>query len=147
MKRQQRVGQDRRGAALVEMALVFPIFLTVLLGIVEFGRAMMVGQLITNASREGARLGVINGNSNADVQSHVLDFLTETLGVGEEDLSVTITVTPAPGNDTIGNEVSNAQQRDLVTVRVTVPFSKVSYITGSYLEGKSLTGESSMRHE
>jgi Flp pilus assembly protein TadG len=37
---------------MVEMALVLPIFFTVLLGIVEFGRAMMIGQLITNSARD-----------------------------------------------------------------------------------------------
>ena len=41
---------DRRGAAVVEMAMVLPIFMMVVFGIVEFGRAMMVGQMVTRAS-------------------------------------------------------------------------------------------------
>jgi len=44
----------RRGAAAVEMALVLPIFFTVVLGIIEFGRAMMVSQLMATSAREGA---------------------------------------------------------------------------------------------
>ena len=47
--------QDRRGAAVVEMALVLPIFFMVVLGIIEFGRAFMIGQLVTNAAREAVR--------------------------------------------------------------------------------------------
>jgi hypothetical protein len=43
--------------------------------------------------------------------------------------------------------VSAASTRDLVNVNVAVPFSKVSYITGNFLEGKTLSGQSAMRHE
>jgi hypothetical protein len=32
-------------------------------------------------------------------------------------------------------------------VYVAVPFNKVSYVTGNYLSGKTLSGRSSMRHE
>lgn len=45
----------RRGAAAVEMALVLPLFLLVIFGIVEIGRAFMVEHLLANAARVGAR--------------------------------------------------------------------------------------------
>src|SRR5690606_33312307 len=63
--------KQRRGAALVEAALVLPVFVGVTLGIVEFGRAMMIGQLVTNAAREGARLAIIEGSTNSDVEASV----------------------------------------------------------------------------
>jgi Flp pilus assembly protein TadG len=47
------------GQAMVEFALVAPIFLTVLFGIFEIGRLMIEYTSIANAAREGARLGVI----------------------------------------------------------------------------------------
>lgn len=47
-----------RGAALVEFALVFPILLLLLMGIVEFGLLFYNKQVLTNASREGARAGI-----------------------------------------------------------------------------------------
>ncbi len=83
MKRQQRQPkkQRRRGAALVEMAFVLPVFMMVTLGIVEFGRAMMVGQLVTNAAREGARLGIIDGNTNNDVIATVQNLLQQTANI------------------------------------------------------------------
>jgi Flp pilus assembly protein TadG len=49
-----------RGQALVEFALVFPIFLLVLVAIVDMGRAVFAYNTITNAAREGARLGIVN---------------------------------------------------------------------------------------
>ena len=139
--------EKRWGAALVEMALVLPIFFAVVLGIIEFGRAMMVGQLATNAAREGARLAILDGTTNNEVETFIEDFLNETTGVSSGAITVTITVTPAPGNDDNGDEVSNASPRDLCTVKVEIPFDEVNFIPGSYLGGKKLVGQSSMRHE
>lgn len=47
------------GAAAVEFALVFPIFLVLLFAIIEFGAIMYDKAFITNASREAARAGVV----------------------------------------------------------------------------------------
>jgi len=48
--------RDRRGAATVEFAVVVPIFILLMLGMIELGRALQVQQRLTNASREGARV-------------------------------------------------------------------------------------------
>lgn len=147
LNKNRRKPQDRRGTALVEMALVLPIFFAVVLGIVEFGRAMMVSQLVTNAAREGARIAVLDDSSNAEVTQFIKDFLEDSINASPDDVTVTITVTAAPGNPNPGNEVGNAEQRDQCTIRVEIPFNKVNYVPGKYLDGKKLVGESSMRHE
>jgi Flp pilus assembly protein TadG len=139
--------RQRRGAALVEMAIVLPIFLLVSLGIIEFGRALMVANLITNSAREGARLAVLDGSTNAQVQQAVVSFLTASLGMNSSDISVNIAITPAPGNPNPDNQCSAARSRDLITVTVQVPFSKVALIPGGYLGGANLVGRSAMRHE
>jgi Flp pilus assembly pilin Flp len=54
-----RALRDDAGAAAVEFALVFPLLLVMLIGIFEFGRAWNVHQVITDASREGARRAVV----------------------------------------------------------------------------------------
>lgn len=147
MKQLMNKRHNRRGAAIVEMALVLPIFFGVVLGIVEFGRAMMVSQMVTNAAREATRLAIIDGSTNNDVETWVEDFLNDSINVAAADVSVTITVDPAPGNDDPNDVLADAQARDLVTVNVSVPFDKVSYVPGSYLNGKNLSAQSSMRHE
>lgn len=139
--------QRRRGAAMVEMALVLPLFMMVVLGIIEFGRAMMVSQLVTNSAREATRLAIIDGATNATVSQWVKDFLVQSCGVAANDVTVSITVTAATGNPNPANEIGNASARDLVTINVAVPFNKVSYIPGNYLAGKNLTAQSAMRHE
>jgi Flp pilus assembly protein TadG len=145
--RAHRLQQNRRGAALVEAALVLPIFFTVVLGIVEFGRAMMVSQIVTNVSREGARLAIVDGTTNSQVTTFVKEFMQAAVNVAQADVSVTITVAPAADNPDPGNQIAAAGPGDVVTVRVSVPFNKVNYIPGDYLAGKNLVGMSAMRHE
>ena len=50
-----------RGQALVEFALVAPLFFLVLFGIVEAGRFMFYYETLNNATREGARYAIVNG--------------------------------------------------------------------------------------
>jgi Flp pilus assembly protein TadG len=49
----------QRGASLVEFALVLPILLVLIFGIIEFGVLLYDKAVITNASREGARYGIV----------------------------------------------------------------------------------------
>ena len=63
----------RRGAVLVETALVLPIAFALILGLFEFGRFVMIRHLIDNAVREGARMAVVNTNmlTTQDIQNYV----------------------------------------------------------------------------
>jgi Flp pilus assembly protein TadG len=55
--------RDRRGQALIEFALVMPLLLLFLVGIIEFGRGWNDHQVITDAAREAARRCVIADNN------------------------------------------------------------------------------------
>ena len=132
---------------MVEMALVMPVFFLVVLGIIEFGRAMMVSNLVTSAAREGARMAVVDGSTNSEVTGAINTFLNQSLGVSSSNVSTTITVVAAEGNADPANQVANARTRDLITVKVQIPFDKVALLGGKYLSGKQLVGQSAMRHE
>jgi Flp pilus assembly protein TadG len=138
---------ERQGAAMVEMALVLPVFLMVALGIIEFGRAMMVSNMVTNAAREGARTAVVDGSTNSEVQQVVVDFLVSSLAINSSDVTVTITITPATGNPEPANQCSASHTRDVIQLEVRVPYSAVAMIPADYLEGVQLVGRSAMRHE
>ena len=53
-------GRSRAGQSLVEMALVLPVLALLTFGLVDFGRAYYFQVSITNAAREGARVGILN---------------------------------------------------------------------------------------
>ncbi|RZU66668.1 TadE-like protein [Microterricola gilva] len=63
-----RIRRDERGAAAIEFALILPILLVLVLGIVEFGRAYNVQISLSNAAREGARSMAIH-NSVTDARA------------------------------------------------------------------------------
>jgi len=62
--------QRDRGAAAVEMALLLPLLLLIVFGIVDFGRMLNAQITITEAAREGARAAAIE-NSNAAAETRV----------------------------------------------------------------------------
>ncbi|HET8649984.1 MAG TPA: TadE family protein [Gemmatimonadales bacterium] len=69
--------RGERGQALAEFALVLPLLLLLIAGIIEFGRAWNIQQAVTDASREGARLAVISdGASMGTVRAKVEARLT-----------------------------------------------------------------------
>jgi hypothetical protein len=69
--RSVRQGRTRRaelGQALAEFALVLPVLMLLIAGIVEFGRAWNIKQAVTDAAREGARYAVVaDGDVTLDV--------------------------------------------------------------------------------
>jgi hypothetical protein len=67
--------QSERGAELIEFALVFPLLLLLLLGMVDFGFLFQRYEVLTNAAREGARIYVLSGYSVADVRARVCNYV------------------------------------------------------------------------
>jgi Flp pilus assembly protein TadG len=64
----------RRGQALAEFALVLPLLLLLVAGLIEFGRGWNIKQAVTDAAREGARYAVVQDpliTSIGDVQDRV----------------------------------------------------------------------------
>ena len=104
---------------------------------IEYGRMVMVQQVITNASREGARRAVLDGATATDVKTTVSGYLSSAGISNGEDY---VTLTPS--------EPSAAGYREPVKVEVTVPFSKVSWIpTPLYLNGTDLKASTVMSRE
>ena len=60
--------RDRsRGQALVETALILPLFLVLLLGIVDMGRAVWATTSLASAAREAARYAIVHGGAASTV--------------------------------------------------------------------------------
>ena len=102
---------DARGQALVEFALVLPLILMLLLGILEFGRAWNEHQVVTDAARAGARLAALaDPNITSDSVQAVVAQSLANAGIAP----VTATLDPAQPN--------NAASGTPVTVQIGVPY-------------------------
>lgn len=123
----RRIRQEkhvRRGATVMEAALVLPIVLIFLLGILEYGRYVMTLQVLTNAAREGARYalahtepvtlqGVTYGNATSDVQT-----IVNNACAGQQLTGHTVQVYES---DALGNNLgvwTNASSGEPICVRI-----------------------------
>lgn len=92
---------DDRGGVLIEFALVLPLMLAIMAGIVDFGRMFQRYEVVTNAAREGARLAVLPGYTEADVRARVNAYLDDGIIAGAHaNATVTrtiVSITPGAG--------------------------------------------------
>lgn len=82
----RRARERHKGQALVEFALVIPLFLLLLVGLFDLGRAVFSYNTLTNAAREGARIAIVNQYKPSIIQ-HAKD---QTAIVELDDPSVSI---------------------------------------------------------
>jgi len=71
------------GVAALEMALLLPLLLLMLMVILEFGYVFFVDLTLTNAVREGARVGVVVGDESlvtTTAEDKVVEYITDVLG-------------------------------------------------------------------
>ncbi|MHB0960815.1 MAG: TadE/TadG family type IV pilus assembly protein [Pirellulaceae bacterium] len=136
------IRHHRRGVAAVELAIVLPILLLALVGIIEFGRAVMVQQIITNAAREGARRAIIPGAKSSTALSLVNTYLDNT-SVHDAGGRV-VRVEDINGTTLL---VENAPTKSPIVVLVSVPYDQVSFGLGIFLGGTTLSARVTMRKE
>jgi Flp pilus assembly protein TadG len=125
----------RRGAAVVEFAIVAPLLFAFIFGIIEFGRMLMVQQVITSAAREGARQAILPGGTNATATARMAQLLNSA-GIS----GYAVSTTPS--------DVASADADDPVSVTVTVPYANVSWVTTWLpLQGRVMSASCVMRKE
>ncbi|OHB76829.1 MAG: hypothetical protein A2W31_04510 [Planctomycetes bacterium RBG_16_64_10] len=111
-----------------------PVFFLMIIGFLEFGRALMVQQVLINASRVGARQAITPGATAAGVEAAVRDY-AEGVAVP----SVAVQFTPDPATAAAGQ---------MISVTTSVDFGQVSWMASPwFLGGKTLTASSRMRKE
>lgn len=125
----------RKGTAVVEFALVAPLFFLLVFGIIEFGRLIMVQQIVTNTAREAARMAIIDGAN--------LTSIKNTLETDLDDMSVpnaTVTLIELADSGGLGERIEAV---------VTVNLGEVSWLPGSYVgfDAFTITSNCTMRKE
>jgi Flp pilus assembly protein TadG len=121
------LGERDRGAAAVEFALMLPLLLLLLFGIIDFGRALNAQVTITQAAREGARLTALN---QPNVASRTQAAATGLSGVG-----VAVVSACPPGS----GPTANADVKVTYSFKFITPIGAIAKLFGKSGPGSQLT--------
>lgn len=139
MPRTRRRGD--RGAAAVEFALVLPLLITLLFGMIDFGFAINRYTVINNATREGVRAASLSG-TQSDVEKVVKDALSDLPG------TVTVTVScTTPKGATCSTWDGGKATGGVATVTATYQHSWITPIGSTFSPNLTLSKSSQMRIE
>jgi Flp pilus assembly protein TadG len=130
------VTRQEKGQSLIEFALLLPVFLLILVGIAEFGRAWMTKNILTGAAREAVRAAAADWKANACVNAKTIaDPILNSAGIPPlvcGDVTISPPAAPIP------------------IVSVTTRYTYSPIITG-FIPGLpasfQLTGTATMRRE
>lgn len=125
--------KNQKGQALVEFAIILPILLMLVMGILQFGMMLNTYLTIENASREGARAGII-GSSDAEIKNLII-----ATSPSLDPACLTVIITP---------DEPNRKSGDTLTVQITYNYDLIVPIISSLFENVIvLNGQTSMRIE
>jgi Flp pilus assembly protein TadG len=142
------VGRDpdrgsESGQAIIELAFALPLLLVLVMGIFDFGLMFQRFEVVTNAAREGARVGVLPSYSTADAQARAQQYLTSG------GLTSSATINAAVAQVSFGSPLKTVNQ---ITVTVQyvhnyVFIGPILNLFGGSLGSVTLQGKSTMRVE
>lgn len=123
-----------RGATAVEFALVLPVLLLLVIGILEFGRAYHVQTTLSNAARDGVRVMALQDSTTAAktrviASASTLDLDTSMITVAVEPSG------PCSGAGSVANSTAS--------VTIEYPLELLSGFLP--IDGLTLTGKGTMR--
>ena len=135
--------KDQKGAALIEFTIIFPLLMLLIFGIVEFGLILYNQQVITNASREGARAGIVARDprlDNAGIEAVVNNYTQNRLISFGSSSAMPMTSINNAGGTTFGNDLS-------VTVSYDYEFLVLPKFAESLTGDIQLSARSVMKYE
>lgn len=91
----------QRGAVAVEFALVLPLLLLLLLGMMDYGWYFFCRLSVTNAAREGARAGTTVPNGDADKAKTTAQAFINSAGLGAQNTTIDVSIGSNPTSVTV----------------------------------------------
>lgn len=123
-------GRSMRGVAIVELALVLPVLLILVLGVIDFARAIQFNNILVHMTREGANLAA----RTTEEPSYILKALMDTATPMEMNTDGMMYITQVMG-DASGNARLVAQYRPTSGGKLSLP-SKLTTCNGGWSSGK-----------
>lgn len=125
--------RNEKGQSLVEFAILLPVLLLLLMGILEFGIMLNSYLSINNSAREGARLGIVSG-SNLEI-TKLITYISPNL----DSENLIVNITPLEGSRNSGGTLT---VEVIYNYQVNIPI--ISNILGNVV---ALKAQTSMRIE
>jgi hypothetical protein len=137
---------------MVEFAIVAPVLLTLVIGLLEAGQALKAANIMAAAVREGGRLAAMDWNGfvpegwtpNQKVITDVRNFLNASGLPGD---SATIELVSAEGDDA-GEEFDLTDSDNtyrLFKITIQIPYEDISTFPSTFMQGQTLTSELTFR--
>ena len=139
----RRLRRSQSGQDVIEMALVTPLLLLLVMGIIDFGFMFMRFLVLTNAAVEGARVATLPGYLPADVTSRAQAYATNGGVTGAVNVNVQNVSLPGAGGGTWPGVTVTVQ--NVYTLQYVRPI--VTLVGGSMAANVTLTGRSTMRRQ
>ncbi len=143
----------RRGLAAVEAALVLPLLILVTFGAVDLAQYINLSQMLSNASREGARIASRNSTVNVkEVEDTICNYLSDAMPqLSSEQVAnaTSIEIKGLKGRSQItGDEMTNIDSGDPISIFVEFDFASIRWIGGlAYWGGDTKTSHTICRRE
>jgi hypothetical protein len=133
----RRPGAKRRpGGAAVELAVLAPFLVTIMLGMFELSRGLMVKQALGAAARKGCRTGILHQYGNSDIVNDATNIMRDngfdvTFFNPPQIGAITIVVTDPNGNALADS--LDAPEGSTVSVQVAIPITSVKWVSAIFL--------------
>ena len=148
VRRHRPGGRGRRGGALVEMAVIAPLFLTLVFGQIESSRLGMMCRVYSAATREGCRVAVLPTTTTATT---VMNRINQCLQGSGRQISALSAVDSDPGTSgafILPSNWATAAGGTAITVRIRTPYSQVSWLpTPLFLKTANVVGSATFNSE
>jgi hypothetical protein len=137
--------KSQAGASVIEFAVILPLLVVLVFGIIEFGMLLYNQQVITNASREGARAGIVAQNPR--LSSSSIDGVVQTYCLNH--LVTFATVKPLPKTEFPDGYDPNALFGQDLKVKVTYDyeFLVIPNFILVFNKLRTMTAQTVMRYE
>jgi Flp pilus assembly protein TadG len=134
IRRKRHKAKARRGVAVVELAIMLPVFVLILFATIEACTMIFLQQSLKIAAHEGVRAAVVPGSTATNVNNTTLTFLTQ-----RNVNTATITITPS--------NYTSQPYGTILQVQVSAPCSANCIFPPLFYAGMTVTGTSIMMKE
>ena len=137
----------RRGAVVVEAAVLLPVLTLISMGACELGWYVYRAQELHNAARQGARTAVYHENSNAEVESAVHSCLNNSMGLDPDAVTIRISRLTSSGEEQYQvMSLDENENGEAIRVRATLDYGEIGFATNMLgLHERTLSAYAVMR--